>query len=56
MTDAGFFARGSRPLIKPTTCEECFAISTCKMHGNFKQLELTTAGYAKLLKGEKAKQ
>jgi hypothetical protein len=39
MTEACFLARGAQPLRKPTTCEECFCVSTCKMFKNFKELE-----------------
>lgn len=39
MTDACFLARGAQPLKKPTTCEECFANSTCKMFENYKKLQ-----------------
>ena len=49
MTEACFLARGAYPLRKPTTCEQCFVVSTCKMYVNFKQLEVTASGYAKLL-------
>jgi len=39
MTAACFLARGARPLIKPTTCEECLYQVGCKMFENFKALE-----------------
>jgi hypothetical protein len=34
---------------KALTCEECFAVSNCKMYSNFKQLEVTANDYSKLL-------
>ena len=37
MTDACFLARGAQPLKKPTTCEECFAVSNCKMYENYRK-------------------
>jgi hypothetical protein len=49
MTEACFLSRGAYPLRKPTTCEECIVRESCKMYGNFKQLEVTASGYAKLL-------
>ena len=49
MTEACFLARGAQPLKKPTTCEECFVVLTCKMYANYKQLEVTASDYAKLL-------
>lgn len=51
MTDACFLIQ-NKGLNKPKTCEECFAVSVCKMYANFKQLELTAEGYARLLKKE----
>jgi hypothetical protein len=55
MTEACYLARGARPLIKPTTCEECFTVSTCKMYANYKQLELTLKGYEELLRLKQVK-
>lgn len=39
MTEACYLARGAQPLKKPTTCEECFAVATCKMYENYKRLD-----------------